>query len=135
MEGSPLTKDLTACFLDPLGFVSVRIFFQADTGLKTLLRSLSGFQEEADVLFCIGADRGCPGLEIIFRVGKILPMVLWHMRGYHDRVPLTAASLGWTATRFPWKNTSTVLRVTRTLTDSPIRSYGTEYLFNPSVTV
>ena len=40
------------------------------------LRSLSGFQEEADDFFCIGADRGCPGLEIIFRVGKILPMVL-----------------------------------------------------------
>ena len=39
---------------------------------------------------------GClhPGLEIIFRVGKILPMVLRHMRGYHDRIPL-AAGLSW----------------------------------------
>ena len=87
-------KDLAACFFDPFGFVSVRIFFQAGTRLKALLRSLSGFQKEADNFFCIGADRGSPGLEIILRVGKILPMVLRHMRGYHKRIPLTAG-LSW----------------------------------------
>ena len=87
-------KDLPACLFDPLGFVSSRIFFQADTRLKTLLRSLPGFQKESDDFFCIGADRRSPGLEIILRVGKILPMVLRHMGGYHDRVPLTAG-LSW----------------------------------------
>ena len=40
------------------------------------------------------AEYSSPGLEIIFRVRKILPMVLRHMRGYHDRVPLTAG-LSW----------------------------------------
>lgn len=85
---------MPARFFDPLSFVSICVFFQADTRLKALLRSFSGFQEEADDFFCIGADRGSPGLEIIFRVRKILPMVLRHMRGYHDRVPLTAG-LSW----------------------------------------
>lgn len=68
--------------------------FQADTRLKSLLGSLSGFQKEADDFFCIGADRRSPGLEIILCVSKILPMVLRHMRGYHDRIPLTA-DLSW----------------------------------------
>ena len=115
-------ENLATYLFSPLGFEqSSCIFFQTDTRLKTLPRSLSGFQEEADNFFCIDAERGGPGLEIILRIGKTLPMFLRHMRGYHDQIPLAATSLGWTATSFPWKNTSTVLRVTRTLTDSPIR--------------
>lgn len=45
--------------------------------------------EGLDDCFCMGANRGSPGLEIILCVGKILSMVLRHMRGYHDRILLT----------------------------------------------
>lgn len=51
-------QDLAACLFDPLSFIPVRIFFQADTGLKSLLRSLSGFQKESDDSFGIRTDLG-----------------------------------------------------------------------------
>ena len=87
-------KDLTACLFDPLSFVSICVFFQADARLKALLRSFSGFQKKRTTFSVLGADRGGPGLEIILGIGKILPMVLRHMRSYHDWIPLTA-DLSW----------------------------------------
>lgn len=59
-----------------LSFVSICVFFQADTRLKALLRAFPDSRKKRTTFSALGPIIGSPGLEIIFRVGKILPMVL-----------------------------------------------------------
>ena len=73
-------ENLAACLFNPLGFVSPRIFFRLTQDINPCSGAFPDSRKKRTTFSVLGR--------------KILPMVLRHMRGYHDRIPLTA-DLSW----------------------------------------
>ena len=110
--------------------VTVTELFLACTRHVTLLRSFARVKKMIHCLFCHRPNGHCLCFEIFCIVRQICGICSSFTNGSRCFV----CKRRWLATRLPWKYTSTIVFVTRMSTFSPIRLYGTEYLFRPSLT-